>query len=135
MKYVGSVLSGVMDESVVKNAEAARAAALAANDAKALDACLAERLVFVHSSGTLDNKASLLEKIEQGRIVYHAVNLQPTLVQSLADDAWALWGRMDAQIVVAGAMRQVSSSYVTVWVQQLNGTFQLVLHQGTSLPL
>lgn len=115
-------------------AEAAREAALRNNDSQALSACLADTLVFVHSSGTVDDKASLIAKVAEGRIVYQQVSLQPDRVQLLADGVWGLWGRMQAQIVVGGASRQVASTYATVWTQQAEGSLRLVMHQGTPLP-
>lgn len=119
------------DETLVKAAELARQQALAANDAKLLGALLDEKLVFVHSSGKVDDRQSLIEKIETGRIQYQAVKLQPVKVLPVDANTWALWGKMDAQIVVANTQRQVSSSYVTVWVLQANGVLRLALHQGT----
>lgn len=119
---------------VVVAAEAARAAALARNDDQALASCLAEALVFVHSSGTVDDKASLLAKVAEGRVVYQQVRLQPERVLALADGVWGLWGRMQAEVVVGGILRHVVSSYATVWTQQSDGVLRMVMHQGTPLP-
>lgn len=120
-------------ETLVKEAEFARQKALAANDANLLGTLLAENLVFVHSSGTVDDRHSLLGKLENGRIRYQSVSLQPLKVLALGADTWALWGEMEANIVVANTERQVASSYVTVWVLQADGVLRLVLHQGTPL--
>ena len=114
-------------------AESAREKALATNDKEALGALLAEKLVFVHSSGTVDSRNSLLEKLDQGRIQYQSVRLQPIKVRLLSDNTWALWGEMEAQILVSGTQRQVVSSYVTVWVLEIDGVMRLALHQGTPL--
>ena len=121
------------DEALVKAAEFARQQALAANDAKLLGSLLDENLVFVHSSGTVDDRQSLIEKIETGRIQYQAVKLQPVKVLPVGANTWALWGKMDANIVVANTQRQVRSNYVTVWVLQADGVLRLALHQGTPL--
>lgn len=119
------------DETMVQAAEFARQQALAANDAKLLATLLDEKLVFVHSSGTVDDRQSLIDKIEAGRIQYQAVNLQPVKVLPVGVNTWALWGKMDAQIVVANTHKQVSSSYVTIWVLQADGVLRLAVHQGT----
>jgi len=121
------------NEALVKAAEFARQGALAANDACLLGALLDEKLVFVHSSGTVDDRQSLIEKIETGRIQYKTVELQPCKVLPVGCDTWAVWGKMNAQIVVANTLRQVSSSYITVWVLQEDGVLRLALHQGTPL--
>jgi hypothetical protein len=113
--------------------EFARQQALAANDAKLLGSLLDENLVFVHSSGTVDDRQSLIEKIETGRIQYQAVKLQPVKVLPVGANTWALWGKMDANIVVANTQRKVTSNYVTVWVLQADGVLRLALHQGTPL--
>lgn len=125
--------SAGIKETLVKEAEFARQKALAANDAHLLGTLLADNLVFVHSSGTTDDRHSLVEKIESGRIQYQSVSLLPIKVLPLGTDTWALWGKMEAKIVVANTERQVASSYVTVWVLQADGVLRLVLHQGTPL--
>ena len=116
---------------MVKAAEFVRQQALAANDAKLLATLLDEKLVFVHSSGTVDDRQSLIDKIEAGRIQYQAVKLQPVKVLPVGVNTWSLWGKMDAQIVVANTQKQVSSSYVTIWVLQAEGVLRLAVHQGT----
>lgn len=124
---------GELKDFAVRVAESAREKALATNDKEALGVLLTEQLVFVHSSGTVDSRHSLLEKMEQGRIQYRSVRLQPAKVQLLAHDTWALWGKMDAQILVSDMQRQIESSYVTVWVLEADGVLRLALHQGTPL--
>ena len=52
---------------------------------------------------------------------------------SIRVNTWALWGEMEAQILVSGTQRQVVSSYVTVWVLEIDGVMRLALHQGTPL--
>ena len=133
MEEIAERARGVINDASVTAAEAARAQALAGNDAKALGMLLAEQLVFVHSSGTVDSKASLLDKMAQGRIRYESVQLQPVKVQALGVDTWALWGTMNAHIVVSSMRRQVASSYVTVWVLDADGVVRLALHHGTPL--
>lgn len=128
-------MDAIPGAQAVLAAEAARAAALANNHPHALEACLADTLVFVHSSGALDDKASLLAKLAQRRIVYQEVCLQPERVQLLAPGVWGLWGRMQARIVVGGVPRQVASTYATVWLQQADGALRMVMHQGTPLPV
>ena len=120
-------------ETLVKEAELVRQKALAANDAHLLGSLLADNLVFVHSSGTTDDRHSLIGKIENGLIQYQSVSLLPIKVLALGADTWALWGKMEAKIVVANNERQVASSYVTVWVLQADGVLRLALHQGTPL--
>lgn len=123
--------SAGLNETLVKEAELAREKALAANDAHLLGALLSEKLVFVHSSASEDDRHSLLEKIASRRIQYESVRLQPFKVFRLSSDVWALWGKMDAKIIVSNMQKQVTSSYVTVWVLEADGVLRLALHQGT----
>ncbi|MFG5776223.1 nuclear transport factor 2 family protein [Comamonas sp. J-3] len=120
-----------LNKTIILEAELTREKALAANDTQLLAALLADKLVFVHSSGTVDDRHSLLAKIETGRIQYQSVSLQPFKALPLGADAWALWGKMDAKIVVSTMQRQITSSYVTVWVLEADGMLRLALHQGT----
>ena len=127
------LLSAKLEESVIKEAELARENALATNDAALLASLLSEKLVFVHSSGTVDERNSLLDKIMTGCVLYQSICLQPYKILPLGSDTWALWGKMDAQIIVAGTQRHITSSYVTVWVLETDGVLRLALHQATSL--
>lgn len=123
-------------EARVQLAEAKRCQALQRNDAAALAALLSDQLVFVHSSGTQDSKAQLLDKIRDGVIRYQEVRLTPQRVQLLAGERSAVvGGEMNATIVVAGAERRVRSSYLAVWSLEDDGPLRLVAHQGTALPL
>lgn len=119
-----------LNETLVKEAELAREKALAANDVHLLGALFSEKLVFVHSSGSEDDRHSLLEKIASRRIQYESVRLQPFKIFPLKADVWALWWKMDAKIVVSAMPRKIISSYVTVWVLEADGVLRLALHQG-----
>lgn len=124
----------IQDQALV--AEEKRRAALGSNDVDALKPLLSDRLVFVHSSGTLDDKQQLLQKISSGTIRYLDIAFSQLQTQVLLGEQHVLvTGFMRARILVAGAERSVRSRYLAVWSVEADGCMRLVAHQGTALPL
>ena len=124
----------IQDQALV--AEEKRRAALGSNDVDALKPLLSDRLVFVHSSGTLDDKQQLLQKISSSTIRYLDIAFSQLQTQVLLGEQHVLvTGFMRARILVAGAERSVRSRYLAVWSVEADGGMRLVAHQGTALPL
>ena len=127
-------MQAIQDQALV--AEEKRRAALGSNDVDALKPLLSDRLVFVHSSGTLDDKQQLLQKISSSTIRYLDIAFSQLQTQVLLGEQHVLvTGFMRARILVAGAERSVRSRYLAVWSVEADGCMRLVAHQGTALPL
>lgn len=117
-------------------AEEMRRLALCSNDANALGALLSDRLVFVHSSGTRDERQTLLLKISSGAIRYLEVEFSQMQTQPLLGEQHVLvTGVMRARIMVAGEVRAICSRYLAVWCTECDGSLRMVAHQGTALPV
>jgi Domain of unknown function (DUF4440) len=67
--------------------ENARTAALDRNDVAELDKILAHDLTYVHASGKVDNKASMLEAIRTGQIRYISWQVRTMAVRVNGDSA------------------------------------------------
>lgn len=109
--------------------------AILARDAKALNTLLADDLVYAHSTGIIDTKASYIEKIKSGRQVYQTLTQRNPTVRLYGNSAvthsWARVtgvnqdGKFDDKIML-----------LHVWVKQ-DGKWSLAGHQTTrvaSLP-
>jgi len=71
----------------VLGAERARTTALEAGDLVALDKILSEDLTYVHASGKVDTKASLLEAIRSGEVHYISWQAKRLNVRVIGDSA------------------------------------------------
>jgi hypothetical protein len=80
-KSVDSVLTDVL------TVENARTNALDRNDVEALDKILGDDLTYVHASGRVDSKASMLEAIRSGQIHYISWQAKTMHVRMIGDSA------------------------------------------------
>ena len=110
--------------------EERRRQALLARDGQALNDLLADALVYVHSSGSCDNKESYLKKLTSGSLTYLKLNFSDCQVQTMPHFA-VVSGRMDAQISLNGELKNVATLFMTVWGCDSDGVWRLHAHQGT----
>lgn len=126
-------MSPAAPQIAVLAAEERRRQALLSADLEALQALLADALVYVHSTGGCDRKASYLAKLSGGGLKYMSVNFHDMQVQHLQQAA-VVTGRMAAQITKDGEPKTVASLFMTVWGCGVDGVWRLHAHQGTLLP-
>jgi hypothetical protein len=113
--------------------EERRRQAMLAGDGPALQGLLADELVYVHSTGACDAKASYLAKLTGGSLQYLELNFSELQVQWLGQAA-VVSGRMAAQVSKDGQLKRVASLFMTVWACGNGGVWRLHAHQGTPLP-
>ena len=116
----------------VLQAEEKRRQALLAGDLDALDALLSPALVYVHSSGGQDSKASYLEHMRSGTLQYQSMSFE-ALQAHPASSCCIVTGRMLAQVTRNGQPMSIRSLFMTVWATA-PGTapvWQLQAYQGT----
>ena len=115
----------------VLQAEEKRRQALLAGDLDALDALLSPALVYVHSSGGQDSKASYLEHMRSGTLQYQSMSFE-ALQAHPASSCCIVTGRMLAQVTRNGQPMSIRSLFMTVWAPA-PGTapvWQLQAYQG-----
>ena len=116
----------------VLQAEEKRRQALLAGDLDALDALLSPALVYVHSSGGQDSKASYLQHMRSGTLQYQSMSFE-ALQAHPASFCCIVTGRMLAQVTRNGQPMSIRSLFMTVWAPA-PGTapvWQLQAYQGT----
>jgi ketosteroid isomerase-like protein len=113
-------------------AEEARRNAMLQSDVATLNRLLSDVMVYTHSSGGKDSKASWLSKLSDGSLRYDRLAFTDLNV-TVVNDTALLTGRMNATAVHSGQPRMVDSLYLAVWVKQPTG-WQLVAAQGTPVP-
>jgi hypothetical protein len=90
-------------------------------------------MVYVHSNGACDRKASYLNQLTCGSLRYLALNFSDLQVQSLQQVA-VVRGRMAAVMSKDGQRKNVASLFMTVCGCGADGAWRLHAHQGTPLP-
>jgi len=123
------------DTAAVLACEEQRRCALLAADGAALDRLLDEALVFVHSTGVRDDRASYRAKVAD-RVIEYLELAFLDLGVDVRDGVAIVSGRMEARVRRDGQERPVRSLYLTVWQRDraLPGApWRLRAHQGTPM--
>lgn len=108
-----------------------RRQAMIDGDAAALGRLLADELIWTHSSGRTDDKASLLHRIESKAAVY--LTLEPVDdVASLHGDLVVHHGILEGRVSVDGQERALRNRFLSVW-KLSGGAFTLLAWQSTGL--
>jgi ketosteroid isomerase-like protein len=120
-----------MSQSEIHACEDRRFQAMVGGDASALEQLLSDDLIYTHSSGSLDTKASLIDGIRTGRFAYQQIERPQEDIRVYGDSA-VVAGQ--ARISLGGANpRVLNLRYTDVWVKRPQG-WQMVAWQSTPLP-
>ncbi len=113
--------------------ESARFAAMVAGDIPAIEASLADELVYVHSSSVVQGKSEIVRDIENGKAAYRRIDIQ--------EQAPAVYGKVGvingvARFTTAGGGRETSFllRYTDVYLRR-GGRWQMVAWHCTRMPM
>jgi len=109
-----------------------RYAAMRAGDVAALRELLADDLVYTHSFGERDSKASYLDKVANGIFRYGEIRRSEEKVLIHGDSATVV-GRMAADVHVADTLRRLDNRFLAIWVK-IDGRWQFLAYQPTPMP-
>lgn len=116
----------------VEKLEAQRFDAMLKGDTAALGALLADDLVYTHSSGKVDTKASLIDDIKTGQMKYRSIRPEGPTMRLYGDTAVAT-GLAAVEVNNHGQELNLKLRYTDVWVNR-GGKWQMVAWQSTRLP-
>ncbi|HEY0424163.1 MAG TPA: nuclear transport factor 2 family protein [Rhodopila sp.] len=108
-----------------------RMAAMAAKDVAALNALLADDLIYTHSSARMDTKKTLVGAMESGATVYTAIEPSEVVAQDLGD-AVVLTGVAAISVNSGGNANSFRVRFTDVYANR-NGQWQMVTWQSTRL--
>jgi len=115
--------------AAVEELEDRRYAAMVDADLAALDELLSDEVVYTHSNAAVDSKASYLELLRTGTLVYHA--LEHTTDAVLArPGVVVVSGTMSGSITMHGVDKRLNSRVAAVWVVE-EGRWRLAAFQPT----
>ena len=119
-------------KDTIRLLESRRYTAMCEADAKTLEELLADSLVYTHSYGGADSKASYLDGIRSKKWIYQAVELPIEDIQVHGDCA-VVTGQVRIELLSGGQPKKLNSRFTNVWVKGRQG-WQMVAWQSTPLP-
>src|SRR6266511_2333478 len=93
-----SLLRAAGDPAAWKAADDARVAAMTSADKAKLDATFSDDLLYVHSNGKSDTKASMIEALTSGKSAYHAMTYEARDFREVAPGLVLMNGRVKVQL-------------------------------------
>jgi hypothetical protein len=119
-------------EDTIRALEDERYAAMLAADVGKLEGLLSDRLVYTHSTGGRDTKASYLDAVRNKLVVYDSLD-HPVDQVIVAGGAAVVIGAMNARLHLRGEPRELRNNASAVWADE-DGTWRLIAFQGTPQP-
>lgn len=78
---------------------------------------LSDNLVYGHSTGSLDTKASMLKLLREGTVEYVSIVSELDVASRLASGIVLVSGMLTTQVKVLGQLKELSGRYMAVWRQ------------------
>jgi uncharacterized protein (TIGR02246 family) len=116
----------------VKALDAKRFEATTKNDFAALASLLADDLVYVHSSASVDGKTAYIDALRTGKTKYESIEPSDVKVRVYGNTA-IVNGTAKLSVTTDGKTNSFSLRYTDVWVLRDN-KWQMVSWQSTRLP-
>jgi ketosteroid isomerase-like protein len=113
--------------------ETERVEAVLHGDRAVLDRIFADDLSYVHASGRVDTKATMLASIESGRMKYKKFDRSDVRVRSYRDTA-IVTGKAAVDVDVEKNSLVLNILFTAVYVKQPDGAWRMVAWQSTKLP-
>ena len=113
-------------------ADDARVAAMISADPAKLAATFSDDLVYVHSSGKLDTKASFVTAIASGKSAYHAINYEQREFREVSPGLVLVHGRCRVQLGKAAPFNELYLSFLSAYRLE-KGVWRFVAWQSCKL--
>ena len=120
------------DQDAIRKLEDRRYQAMCEGDIATLEKLLADSLVYTHSYGGADSKASYLAGVRSKRWQYRKVERPVEDIQVLGDCA-LVTGHVRIDLIADGAPKMLESRFTNVWIRR-GGAWQMVAWQSTPAP-
>ena len=120
------------DQDAIRKLEDRRYQAMCEGDIATLEKLLADSLVYTHSYGGADSKASYLAGVRSKRWQYRKVERPVEDIQVFGDCA-LVTGHVRIDLIADGAPKMLESRFTNVWIRR-GGAWQMVAWQSTSTP-
>ena len=118
-------------KDTIRMLESRRYRAMCEADARTLEELLADSLVYTHSYGGADSKASYLDGIRSKKWQYRKIERPVENIQIHGDCA-IVTGKVKIELLSDGKPKTLNSAYTNVWIKGAKG-WQMVAWQSTPL--
>ena len=125
-------LSQTSKETLVADIEKKRFAALVSKDYAYLNQVMGEDIIYCHSSGLIDTKASFIQSIKDGKLVYNEMTPDELKVR-IYDKTAVITGVCTAKVVSNGQQLNTRFRFTDVYVKRKEG-WQMDTWQSLRLP-
>ncbi|MSQ19925.1 MAG: nuclear transport factor 2 family protein [Betaproteobacteria bacterium] len=115
----------------IKTLEDRRYQAMIAKDAATLDKLLGAGLVYTHSYGGADSKATYMDGVRSKKWDYQSIERPSEMIQVYGDTA-VVTGHVKINIFADGKPKLLNSRFTNVWVKGASG-WQMVCWQSTPI--
>jgi len=109
-----------MNEQEILGLEDQRFGAMVARDFAALEKLVHGELLYTHSSGVTDTKASWLESMKSGKVKYKSVSCSERQVKVFGEVA-LIRGRAAIEAEINGQPRSLKLLFLNAWVRTPQG--------------
>jgi ketosteroid isomerase-like protein len=121
-----------MTEKEILGLEDKRFAAMLTRDFAGLDKVVHEELLYTHSSGVTDTKASWIESMRSGRVKYKSVQCSERQVRFFGEVA-LVRGRAAIEADIGGEAKSLRLLFLNAWTRTPQG-WKFVAWQSCPLP-
>lgn len=119
--------------AAIEQREDERYAAMLGKDAAALERLLHPDLVYMHSSGVADSKASYIAGLSDGTWDYKRIDRSDQTIR-LHGSLALVFNRISISIVIRGVAKELDNRALAVWVDD-DGTWKLLALQSGAIPM
>jgi len=120
-------------EGEIAQLEGERDAAMLARDVKELDRLLHDKLIYVHSSGVIDTKASYIAGLRDGVWDYRRIARSDQIID-IHETCALVFHRSSMSIAARGESRELNNRVLAVWIP-FAGSWKLVALQSGALSI
>jgi hypothetical protein len=110
-----------------------RLAATQAADRSRLEAIFSDELYYAHSSGKIDNKASLIKSLVSRVSVYESFNYKERKFTVIGPGLATMTGRVLVKVGPPGKPNELDLSILAIWREE-NGKWRFLAWQSCRMP-
>lgn len=114
--------------SLAKHLEMNRSKAMISRNLEVLNKIFSGDLSYGHSSGLIDNKTEMLDKIANGVYVYHNIETKVLSATLSGNTLLIIMGNVEIDVTLNGKHRIMDSVYVGVY-QKSEDNWEFIAHQ------
>ena len=122
-----------MTEKELLALEESRFAAMVARDFTRLDSLVHDQLLYTHSSGVTDTKASWLQSLRSGRVKYRKMTPNGDVTTRTYGCIAIITGTAVYEVTSGGQDRTVPLRFTAIWAKRSSGP-EFVSWQSTGIP-